>query len=294
MVLYQVKWDGKDAARPHHVVNALLPQTGPTEVFSRTTYRVYNRPTLRGAGDAAAPTSYKSPSRQLEWVLVSESAANGYSATVKAVPYHPTNLVGAVAAPAGPPAVPKDKSTADPPVGRLAGDTTAALDPDLPLPDIDLHAYDEQGRHVGLDYASGQYVNEIPGAIASGDLKDDEEWIYVPAGTAVRFETSAYKTEQFLQSAPEYREVIRSQQFETTYQRIDASGVITAAKGQGGEIAAGAEAELEGPEAPGLNYKPVKAPGYGRNLPENLWWSGLLAALGLMAAAGWVVSLARR
>ena len=229
--------------------------------------------------------------------LVMEGAESGYSATVKAVSTAPANLVGAVAAPAGPPAVPQNAAPPNPRIGAQAAPSDgvkAATGPDLPLPDIDLHAYDEQGRHVGLDYATGQYVNEIPGAIASGDLKDAEEWIYAPEGTQLRFEISAYKTEQFLQHSPEYRDVIRPQQFETTYQRIDANGVLTAAQGQGGEIGAGEESELEGPDAPGLNYKAVKAPGYGRNLPANLWWSGLLAALGVMAVAGWIVALAKQ
>jgi M6 family metalloprotease-like protein len=283
VVLYQVTWDG---ANKHHIVNAISPQKGTT-AGTGPRDRSYLRPTLRGAGDANAPTVFRSAAFKLEFQLVSESTASGYGATVKLVTWEPqAPVVGAVAAPAGPPAVP-------PPAAGQA-QTTVPSGADGVLPDIDLHAYDGQGRHVGLDYATGQYVNEIPGAIASGDLKDAEEWIYVPEGTQVRFEISAYKTEQFLQSAPEFRDVIRPQGYEMTYQRIDENGVLTAAKGQGGKIEAGAESELEGPDAPGLKYKEVKAPGYGKNLPANLWWSGLLAALGLMFVAGWVVALARR
>jgi len=296
VVVYQVTWDASQAAHHHHVVNALTPQRGTTSANGPRN-AAYFRPTLRGAGDANAPTEYNIPARQIKIELVKESTEGGYSATVKAVSTAPANLVGAVAAPAGPPAVPPNATPPNPRIGAqrdtLDG-VKAATGPDLPLPDIDLHAWDEQGRHVGLNYATGQFENQIPGAIASGDLKDAEEWIYVPEGTQVRYEISAYKTEQFLQSAPEFRDVIRPQQFETTYQRIDENGVLTAAKGQGGKIDAGAESELEGPDAPGLKYKEVKAPGYGKNLPANLWWSGLLAALGLMFVAGWVVALARR
>jgi len=190
--------------------------------------------------------------------------------------------------------VPQNAAPPNPPVTEASGHVTSLTGPDLPLPDIDLHAYDAQGRHVGLDYESGQYRREIPGAYASGDLKDAEEWIYVPEGTQVRFEISAYKTEQFLQSAPEYRDVIRPQEYELTFQRIDESGEISAAKGKGGKIAAGDEADVGGPDGPGLNYRPLRTSGYGRNLPTNLWWTGLLLALAVMFVVGWIVALARR
>lgn len=281
VVLYQVTWDGANA---HHVVNALGAQQGST-TSTGLGNRAYWRPALRGAGNAGAPDSWKSPSRKLDFQLIRESTADGYSATIKVVQYEPANLVGAVAAPAGAPAVP--------PAAGQPG-TTVATGQYLPLPDIDLHAYDDQGHHVGLNYETGQYENEIPGAIASGDLKDAEEWIYVPEGAKVRFELSAYKTAQFLQNSPEYREVIRPQEFEMTYQRIDESGVITAAKGESGKIEAGAVSRTQGPDAPGLQYKPLRTPGYGRNLPVNLWWSGLLLALGAMFVVGWIVALARR
>jgi len=293
VVLYQVTWD---ATNKHHVVNAITPQKGATSA-NGPDGAAYFKPTLRGAGDANAPTSYKVPSRHLEFVLKSESTASGYSATVEAVPYNPANLVGAVAAPAGPPAVPPNAAPPNPRVGAHAdeaGGIKVASGPGLPLPDIDLHAYDAEGRHVGLNYETGQYENQIDGAIASGDLKDAEEWIYVPKGTSVRFEVSSYKTAQFLKNSPEYADVIRPQEYKTTYQRIDASGVITEAKGDSGKLSAGEEGELEGPDAPGLNFKPARDVGYGRNLPANRWLAGLFASIGLMGLVGWVVALAKK
>lgn len=290
VVLYQVTWDG---GNKHHVVNAITPAKGTTSGTGPGN-RSYSRPTLRGAGDADAPTTLRAPAHKIEFQLISESTAAGYSARVRVAKWDPPALVGAVAAPAGPPAVPQNAAPPNPPVTEASGHVTSLTGPDLPLPDIDLHAYDAQGRHVGLDYESGQYEREIPGAYASGDLKDAEEWIYVPEGTQVRFEISAYKTEQFLQGAPEYRDVIRPQAYELTFQRIDESGEISAAKGKGGKIAAGDEADAGGPDGPGLNYRPLCTPGYGRNLPANLWWTGLLLALAVMFVVGWIVALARR
>jgi len=194
-------------------------------------------------------------------------------------------------APAGPPAVPAwagGNAGSDGPNGVVA---TGAY---LPLPDIDLHAYDDQGRHVGLNYDTEEFEAQIPGADFSGDLKDDAEWIYVPEGTKVRFEVSSEKTAQFLALNPQYKETIRPERYETRYQKIDENGVITEAKGTKGEIKAGAEAKLEGPEAPGLNYKPLRSPGYGRNLPENLALAALIAAIVVMGLIAWVVVLVRR
>jgi M6 family metalloprotease-like protein len=287
VVLYLVSWAG---GHDHHVVNAITPDKGGTTGVGPAA-RVYWRPTFRGAGDPAAPTMRRWPAAKLEWTLKSESTANGYSAVVCTNVYTPANLVGAVVGPAGAPAVP-------PPAGGAGSsgpnNGVVATGPYLPLPDIDLHAYDDQGRHVGLDYRTGEYEAQIPGAEFSGDLKDAEEWIYVPEGTKVRFEVSAFKTEQFLQANRQYSETIRPKTYETTYQRIDEQGVLTAAKGGKERIAAGEQAELEGPDAPGLKYRPVRSAGYGKNLPENLYLAGLLIAIVAMGLIGWVVALARR
>lgn len=290
VVLYLVAWD---AANQHHVVNAISAGKGPTAGVGPGN-RAYRRPTLRGAGDPNAPTVLQAPAYKIEFQLLSESTDSGYSARVQVATWEPPPVVGAVAAPAGPPAVPQNAAPPNPRVANAPRDVVALSGADGVLPDLDLHAYDDQGRHVGLNYATGQYERDIPGAYASGDLKDAEEWIYVPEGTPVRFEISSYKTEQFLQSAPQYREVIQPQGYALTYQHIDENGVLTAAKGEKGEIGAGGQSPLEGPDAPGLKYKEVKVPGYGHNLPTNLWWTGLLVALGAMFIVGWIVALVRR
>lgn len=271
VVLYQVRWDG---AHAHHVVNAITPQTGAT-VGSGPGGSQYFRPTFH-----AGSQIYRWPAAKLEFVLHSESTEGGYTAVVSTNVYTPVNLVGAVVAPAAVPA------PAAPP--------TVTANIDGPLPDIDLHAYDDQGHHVGLNYDTGEFEAEIPGAVFSGDLKDAPEWIYVPEGTKVRFEVSAYKTEQFLRANPAFREVAKPQKFETTYQRIDDKGTITEAKGPKGAIKPAEETTLKSPDDPSLKYKPVPLSKYGRNWPADPILVLVIGAILLMGFVGWVVALARR
>ena len=69
-------------------------------------------------------------------------------------------------------------------------------------PDLDLHAYDDQGNHVGVNYETGEYEIGIPGAEVSGDLWLGDEWIFVPEGTQVRYEIVAEDTRRFLEENP--------------------------------------------------------------------------------------------
>jgi len=68
----------------------------------------------------------------------------------------------------------------------------------ITYPDIDLHAYTPDGKHVGMNYSSGVYENEIPGAISSGDLIA-EEWIFVPSNLDVRFVVDSHDVQQYLE-----------------------------------------------------------------------------------------------
>jgi hypothetical protein len=71
------------------------------------------------------------------------------------------------------------------------------------LPDIDLHAYSADGKHVGINYQTGEYEIQIPGAIASGDLMNGREWIFVPEDIDVRFTVSTKDIEKFLNLCPD-------------------------------------------------------------------------------------------
>ncbi|MCC6020381.1 MAG: hypothetical protein LM577_03300 [Thermoproteaceae archaeon] len=45
----------------------------------------------------------------------------------------------------------------------------------VPPPDVNLHAYAEDGRHVGVNYETGSYEAAIPGMLTSGDLINRRE-----------------------------------------------------------------------------------------------------------------------
>ena len=276
-MLYQVIWSG---SHQHHVVNVISASSGTTNVTGANGSR-YTRPTLHGSGDANGATEKRVPHWKIQFTLHSESTADGYSAVVGTSVYTPTNLVGAVVTPAAaaPPADP-------PPVAPISRDG--------PVPDIDLHAWDDQGHHVGLNYASWEYESQIPGAVASGDLLGDDEWIYVPEGTAVRYAVSAEKTRQFLEANPAWAEILEPQEFTISYNRFDAEGNHTVADGGKGVVPPGIEANLSAPTDPSLRYKAAPALHYGRNWPSDLPLMGFFGALLILGLVGWVTALIRR
>jgi Ca2+-binding EF-hand superfamily protein len=81
-----------------------------------------------------------------------------------------------------------------------ASTTTAFIgvkSPNVTTPDADLRAVDSQGRVTGVT-EDGEFVNEIPGAKASGDRIQGPEWISVPSDADVEFEVSTADTQQFV------------------------------------------------------------------------------------------------
>ncbi|MCK9344828.1 MAG: right-handed parallel beta-helix repeat-containing protein [Candidatus Pacebacteria bacterium] len=79
-------------------------------------------------------------------------------------------------------------------------------------PDLDLHAITPDGKHVGVNYVTGEYENQISGSIVSGDNQGIPEWIYVPEGTQVKYYVSAHDNDEFLKQNPQ----IASQMATTT------------------------------------------------------------------------------
>jgi NADH:ubiquinone oxidoreductase subunit K len=67
----------------------------------------------------------------------------------------------------------------------------------LTTADLDLHAYTSDGLHTGLNYTTGIYENQIPGAIASGDMVSGE-WIFVLSNLSVHFVVDGRKVQQYL------------------------------------------------------------------------------------------------
>jgi len=68
-------------------------------------------------------------------------------------------------------------------------------------PRIDLHAYDSEGHHVGLNYTTGEFETEIPG-VSEEDVSGPQrifEWIGAPRSEDVRFEVDSRGVERYLQ-----------------------------------------------------------------------------------------------
>lgn len=82
-------------------------------------------------------------------------------------------------------------------------DTNREIEVQYPAPintiqaDIDLHAYTDTGLHIGMNYETGIYENQIPSAIASGD-RSYEEWIFIPNNLNVRFVIDSHDVQQYL------------------------------------------------------------------------------------------------
>jgi len=77
---------------------------------------------------------------------------------------------------------------------------------DLRVPDIDLHAFSNYGGHVGTNYLTGQYENFIIGALGSGDLINDEEWIFIPSQIEASFVVDARDNQEMLLWKPTLNE----------------------------------------------------------------------------------------
>jgi len=97
-------------------------------------------------------------------------------------------------------------------------------------PDLDLHAWDDQGNHVGMNYQTGIYEVQIPGAEASGPVDGGEEWIFVPEGTHVTWKLSSQPVQDFCQQYPELA-ALGSNIYSSEVSLIHTSGGSLAASG---------------------------------------------------------------
>lgn len=77
--------------------------------------------------------------------------------------------------------------------------------PWAPLTDLDLHAYTADNMHVGMNYDTGDYEVEIPGAVVSGDLRGGIEWIFVPSDIEVYFSVTGENLETLGEEGAEYQ-----------------------------------------------------------------------------------------
>ena len=99
------------------------------------------------------------------------------------------------------------------------------------FPDLDLHLSCSDGRHVGMNYQTGEYENQIPDSIVSGDNQGSPEWILIPADiTNCKHYISSYDNQQFLNENPDIASQITdtSDSYELYARYIDPqSGIFT-------------------------------------------------------------------
>jgi hypothetical protein len=95
------------------------------------------------------------------------------------------------------------------PAGEVAGDVAAwrpiaapPLEGDME-PDLDLHVYTDDGRHVGMNYVTGQYEVQVTGALTSGNLLNAHEWILLPQGIPYHYIVRSTSTSKFLEENPD-------------------------------------------------------------------------------------------
>ena len=104
----------------------------------------------------------------------------------------PIWLAGVILRPAG--GVASDvaawRPIAAPPVDGITG------------PDLDLHVYTDDGRHVGMNYVTGQYEMQVDGALASSNLLNAHEWILLPQGIPFHYIVRSTSTSKFLEENP--------------------------------------------------------------------------------------------
>jgi M6 family metalloprotease-like protein len=74
---------------------------------------------------------------------------------------------------------------------------------DAPEPDLDLHVYADDGRHVGMNYVTGEYEVQVDGAETSGNQINSHEWILLPAGTGFHYTVRSAPTQAFLVDNPD-------------------------------------------------------------------------------------------
>jgi hypothetical protein len=83
------------------------------------------------------------------------------------------------------------------PVVAYSSSGSASSVENLSAPNANLHAYDNLGRHVGMNYSSGVFENQIPGSIASGDMFG-EQWIFIPEGVNASFVVDGHDISEYL------------------------------------------------------------------------------------------------
>jgi M6 family metalloprotease-like protein len=103
-----------------------------------------------------------------------------------------------------------------------------------PEADLDLHVFCDDGRHVGVNYATGEYEVGVEGAITNGDNVGAPEWIFFPpeGNGSCRHSVSARDNEAFLAANPDIAAQIPdpADSYDIYARAIDpATGILTSA-----------------------------------------------------------------
>jgi M6 family metalloprotease-like protein len=191
IVIYEVFW-------PH------WPLSSP-EVVNKITLANHNddESTLNSVGD-----QFLDPISLVQFSFVQmEARDDGYYSTISIDLWTPLNLIGTTL------------SQALTEIGWLPVPYNITL-----APDLDLHAITDDGKHIGMNYTTGLYENQVAGALTSGDLINADEWIFVPEGTNITFYISSYDVGVFLEFYPEYESQFSELSFNTTSIGFDKNG----------------------------------------------------------------------
>ncbi|HIH93146.1 TPA: PKD domain-containing protein [Methanosarcina acetivorans] len=70
-------------------------------------------------------------------------------------------------------------------------------------PTLSLHAYTDDGNHVGMNYETGEYEVQIPGARTSGLQPNEREWIIVPEDVNVKYVVDSYANAKYMYQNPD-------------------------------------------------------------------------------------------
>ncbi len=72
--------------------------------------------------------------------------------------------------------------------------------PNLTAPTLSLHAYTEDGRHIGKNFVTGNFDSQIEGALFSGPQPNGHEWILIPENETVVFTVSTFDVQRFVEA----------------------------------------------------------------------------------------------
>ncbi|PKQ37712.1 MAG: hypothetical protein CVT59_06645 [Actinobacteria bacterium HGW-Actinobacteria-1] len=159
-------------------------------------------------------------------------------------------------------------------------------------PDLDLHAYLADGTHIGVNYETGEFENPIEGALVSGDMVMDSEWIMLPRTlvAGARFEVSANDAVAFEKAYPKAAPEGLDLAYEVQPALIDEStDAIGRGDAQSGTLTAGETASTSLSSDRELKLTPL-APGSGGptglSAVDPILWelggAGLLVTIGLL------------